>query len=60
MGTKKFMAQNDELGAAMSHETWNVVQNHGLKSVGIYVCAQLTHFAVQEKLTQHCKATLLQ
>ena len=54
------MAQNDELGADMSRYTWSMVQSHDLKSVGIHVCTQFTHFAVQEKLTQHCKATLLQ
>ena len=26
----------------------------------IYVYIQLIHFAVQQKLTQHCKATILQ
>lgn len=54
------MAQNDELGADMSRETWHMVQNHDVKSVRIYVYAQLTHFAVQEKLTQRCEATILQ
>ena len=28
--------------------------------MGIYVYVQLTHFAVQQILTQHCKATILQ
>ena len=28
--------------------------------MGIYVYIQLTHFAVQQKLTQHCKAIILQ
>ena len=28
--------------------------------MGIYVYVQLIHFAVQQKLTQHCKATVLQ
>ena len=27
---------------------------------GIYVYIQLIHFVVQQKLTQHCKATILQ
>ena len=26
---------------------------------GIYVYIQLIHFVVQQKLTQHCKATIL-
>ena len=45
------MEQSDESGVDMPCETWNVIQNHDLKSVGIYVCAELTHFAIQEKLT---------
>ena len=28
--------------------------------MGIYVCIQLIHFVVQQKLTQHCKAIILQ
>ena len=24
-----------------------------------YICAYLNHFAVQQKLTQHCKSTIL-
>ena len=27
---------------------------------GIYVCLWLIHFTVQQKLTQYCKATILQ
>ena len=27
---------------------------------GIYVYIELTHFIVQQKLTQHCKAIILQ
>ena len=30
------------------------------KKEGIYVYVPLIHFAVQHKLTQHCKATILQ
>ena len=30
------------------------------KEEEMYVCMQLLHFAVQWKLTQHCKATVLQ
>ena len=30
------------------------------KEEGIYVHMWLIHFAVQQKLTQHCKATILQ
>ena len=30
------------------------------KEEGIYVHVWLIHFAVQQKLTQHCKATILQ
>ena len=28
--------------------------------MGIYVYVQLIHFAVQQKLTQHCKSTIFQ
>ena len=28
--------------------------------MGIYVCIKLIHFVVQQKLTQHCKAFMLQ
>ena len=31
-----------------------------LKKDGIYVYIQLIHFVVQQKLTQHCKAIILQ
>ena len=30
------------------------------KKEQMYVCTELTHFAVQQKLTQHFKATTLQ
>ena len=30
------------------------------KKEGIYVYTELIHFAVQQKVTQHCKATILQ
>ena len=30
------------------------------KKEQMYVCTGLTHSAVQQKLTQHCKATALQ
>ena len=30
------------------------------KKEGMYVYIELIHSAVQEKLTQHCKATILQ
>ena len=30
------------------------------KREGIYVYIQLIHFVVQQKLTQHCKANILQ
>ena len=31
-----------------------------LQREGICVCIQLIHFVVQQKLTQHCKAIILQ
>ena len=30
------------------------------KREGIYVCEEMTHFVVQQKLTQHCKASMPQ
>ena len=30
------------------------------RDMGIYVYLQLIHFVVQQKLTQHCKAIILQ
>ena len=30
------------------------------KREGIYVYIRLIHFAVQQKITQHCKATIFQ
>ena len=31
-----------------------------LQKEGVYVYAWLIHFAVQQKLTQHCNSTILQ
>ena len=31
-----------------------------LMRLGMHIHVELIHFAVQQKLTQHCKATLLQ
>ena len=28
--------------------------------MGVYVCIELIHFVIQQKLTQHCKAIILQ
>ena len=28
--------------------------------MGIYVCVQLIHFVIKQKLTHHCKAIILQ
>ena len=30
------------------------------KTEGIYIYLKLVHFAIQQKLTQHCKATISQ
>ena len=30
------------------------------RDMGIYVDIQLTHFVIQQQLTQHCKAIILQ
>ena len=37
-----------------------IAVGEGLKREGIYVNRQLIHFVVQQTLTQHCKATILQ
>ena len=31
-----------------------------IQKEGIYENVKLTHFAIQQKLTQHCKATIFQ
>ena len=51
------------LQLSLDISTWcSVVTWMGRKSrtVGIYVYVYLNHFAAQHKLTQHCKATILQ
>ena len=35
-------------------------QNIELPDMGIYVYVQLIHFVIKQKLTYHCKATILQ
>ena len=30
------------------------------RDMGIYVCVELIHFVIKQKLTQHCKAIILQ
>ena len=37
---------------------WNGGQGRSKKE-GVYVYIELTHFIVQQKLTQHCKATIV-
>ena len=39
---------------------WDVGVGGRAKRDGIYVYIQLVHFIVQQKLTQHCKATISQ
>ena len=41
-------------------EMWDGVGRRELKREGIYVYTQLTYFVVQQKLTQHDKAIILQ
>ena len=42
-------------------EGWDVRgSGRGLKREGIYIYLELIHVVVQQKLTQHCKAIILQ
>ena len=41
-------------------EGWGVGGRGRLKREGIFVYTWLIHFVAQQKLTQHCKATVLQ
>jgi len=41
-------------------EGWMGVDGREVQRLGIYACIQLIHFVVQQKLTQHCKAIILQ
>ena len=48
------------------YSTGNYIQSPGIhhngkeyfKKNGIYICVKLSHFAVQQKLAQHCKSTM--
>ena len=54
-------AQRRPRGVGLGVGGWEVgreVQEGG--DMGIYVYLKLIHFIVQQKLTQHCKATILQ
>ena len=53
---------NENLPYSTGNTQCSVVTSMGKKSKreGINVNVQLTHFAVRQKLTQHCKATILQ
>jgi len=46
------MAQRAQLSALW----WSAGVGGWLKQKGMYVYAQLIHFVVEQKLTQHCKA----
>ena len=39
---------------------WGDLNEKEIHKRGMYVYVELIHFAVQQKLAQHCKATLLQ
>ena len=51
---------------ALMYSTGNYIQylviNHNGKEYKkrMYVCVKLSHFAVQQRLAQHCKSTILQ
>ena len=57
------IAQGDQLGACEHLDGWDreggrETQEGG--DMGIYACIWLIHFVVQQKLTQHCEAIILQ
>ena len=41
---------------------YSVVNYMGKESIkrGLYVCVWLVHFAVQQKVSQHCKSNIIQ
>ena len=47
------------IGIPAQHSVVNSVGRKS-KNQGIYVYIQLIHFSIQQKLTQHCEATILQ
>ena len=62
MGSSR-IAQGDQVGAYDHLEGWDreggrETQEEG--DMGIYVYVQLIHFVIQQKLTHHCKAIILQ
>ena len=62
MGSSR-IAQGDQLVLCDHLEGWDREDGREMQEggdMGIYVYIQLTHFAVQQKLTHHCKAIILQ
>ena len=56
-------AQGDQLGACVNLEEWDKAGGREMQEggvMGIYVYIKLIHFVIQQKLTQHCKAFILQ
>ena len=56
-------AQGDQLSACVNLEEWDKAGGREMQEggvMGIYVYIKLIHFVIQQKLTQHCKAFILQ
>ena len=61
MGSSR-IAQGDQLGALWPPRGWDreggkEAQEGGNMGINVYI--QLIHFVIQQKLTPHCKATIL-
>ena len=49
-------------GTTSSHLWCNMMEDNVIKRIYIYICMYvwLGHFAVQQKLTGHCKSTIIE
>ena len=62
MGSSR-IAQGDQLGLCDHLEGWDRERGREMQEGGdmrIYVYVKLIHFVIQQQLTQHCKAIILQ
>ena len=60
---RNHIAQGDQLSALYHLEWWDREGGREMQEggdTGIYVYVQLIHFVIQQKLTHHCKAIILQ
>ena len=53
------IAQGDRSVLCDEPEGWDREAQEG-GDMGVYVCIWLIHFVVQQKLTKHCEAIILQ